>query len=122
MAGAVFLHFRTRATYKFGASDLAHQALRPNQWVMWAGLRHAARLGCTQMDLGRTSLPNEGLRRFKRSWGAQETVQASFRLRLSTGELVPMADRTTGLQTTLFRHLPLWVNRWMGSVLYRYAA
>lgn len=122
VAGAVFLHFQTRATYKFGASDLAHQALRPNQWVLWTGFRHATRLGCTQMDLGRTSLHHDGLRRFKRGWGAQETVQASFRFRLSTGDLVPVPDRTTGLQTALFQHLPLWVNRWMGNLLYRYAA
>jgi Acetyltransferase (GNAT) domain len=122
VAGAVFLHYNRQATYKFGASNLAYQALRPNQLVMWSGFREAFRLGCQQVDLGRTSLHHEGLRRFKRGWGATETRQAYHRFALPGGDRQQVLDRTSGWQTRLFQILPHWTGRWAGRLLYRYAA
>ena len=122
VAGAVFLQSNRHATYKFGASDLAYQALRPNQLVMWSGFREAFRLGCQQVDLGRTSLQHEGLRRFKRGWGALETRQAYHRFELPGGGRQQVPDRTSGWQTRLFQILPQWTGRWAGRLLYRYAA
>ncbi|MBN9692886.1 MAG: GNAT family N-acetyltransferase [Verrucomicrobia bacterium] len=122
VAGAVFLHSNRHATYKFGASDLAYQALRPNQLVMWSGFREAYRLGCQQVDLGRTSLQHEGLRRFKRGWGAMEIRQSYHRFVLPSGGRQQVPDRTSGWQTRLFQILPQWTGRWAGRLLYRYAA
>lgn len=122
VAGAVFLHQGRKAVYKFGASDLSLQQLRPNHYVMWTGIRHAARLGCTSMDLGRTSMDNEGLRRFKRGWGATEVKQVYHCLDTRLNRWRNLPDRTTGWQTHLFRRLPLWASRWIGRLVYRYAA
>jgi len=122
IAGAVFLHSGAKAVYKFGASDLKFQHVRPNQLLMWTGLRQASKLGCTSMDLGRTSLTNEGLRRFKRSWGARETIHAYHRWETRTGRTVPLPDRSSGWQTILFRRLPSWASQIIGRLAYRFAA
>lgn len=122
IAGAVYLHHGQQATYKFGASDLSFQNLRPNHGVMWTGLRHAAKLGCTTMDLGRTSMDNDGLRQFKSGWGAVEVTQVYHCLELASNRWLATPDRTTGWQTQLFQRLPLWTSRWLGRLLYRFSA
>jgi CelD/BcsL family acetyltransferase involved in cellulose biosynthesis len=122
IAGAVFLHHGVHAMYKFGASDLSFQNLRPNHGVMWTGIRHAAKLGCTAMDLGRTSMANDGLRQFKSGWGAVEVTQVYHCLELASNRWLATPDRTTGWQTQVFQRLPLWASRSLGRLLYRFAA
>ena len=122
VAGAVFLRFGKRAVYKFGASDGRLLDTRPNQRVMWTGLRHAARLGCAWMDLGRTSIANEGLRRFKQGWGAIETQLAYYCIDLNKKRLIMLRDHTSGWQVSCFRRFPIWASRIFGEVAYRFAA
>ncbi len=122
VAGAVFLRFGQRAVYKFGASIEARRHLRPNQLVMWSGIRHAASLGCTTLDLGRTSVGNDGLRQFKRGWGAAESHLAYHCFDLDDRREVVLNDRTHGWQTHWFRRLPVWIGRMIGTIGYRFAA
>jgi hypothetical protein len=122
VAGAIFLHFGCRALYKFGASDRDNQQLRPNQLTLWTGLRHAAQLGCTVLDLGRTSTQNAGLAQFKRGWGALESQLAYHCFDLQTSTRVALDDRTGGWQAWWFKNLPGWVGRWVGQMAYRFAA
>ncbi len=122
VAGAVFLKFGRRAVYKFGASDGRSLDTRPNQRVMWTGLRHAASLGCSWMDLGRSSLANEGLRRFKQGWGAIETQLAYYCIDLHKNRLNMLKDKTSGWQVNCFKRLPVWTASLLGQVAYRYAA
>jgi lipid II:glycine glycyltransferase (peptidoglycan interpeptide bridge formation enzyme) len=70
-AGIFFCHGR-EALYKYGASDFGLQQCRPNNLMMWASMRRCAEEGLTVLNLGRTSLSNEGLRRFKLGLGAIE--------------------------------------------------
>jgi len=72
IAASVFFQLGGRAIYKYGASDFAWQQLRPNQLVMWTAMQWLARNGATRLHLGKTSLTNEGLRRFKLNLGATE--------------------------------------------------
>ena len=72
VAAAVFLHHGREAVYKFGASDYAFQGLRPNNLVLWESMKKCATAGLTRLHLGRTSLHQEGLRRFKLGFGAVE--------------------------------------------------
>ena len=122
IAGAVFLRFGTRAVYKFGASDGRLLETRPNQRVMWAGLRHAAGLGGQWMDLGRTSIANEGLRRFKRGWGSVETRLMYHQIDLKRNRQNVMSDHTRGLQAVFLKLLPVCLTRWVGELAYRFAA
>lgn len=122
VAGAVFLKFGRRAVYKFGASDASTLAFRPNQLVMWTGLRHAAELGCTSLNFGRTSMDNLGLRQFKMGWGAMESHLAYQCYDIQIGQRVSLGDRTNGWQSRLFGRLPVWAGRLAGTLLYRFAA
>ncbi len=118
LAAAIFLQMGPRVVYKFGASDREHLPLRANNAVMWAAIRHYAATGCTTLDLGRTSTGQEGLRRFKLGWGAEETMTGYWRYDLRRERFARQPDRSTGWHTSLFRRLPLPVLRWLGAQLY----
>ena len=114
----VYFRYRKSALYKFGASDKAYQEHRPNNLVMWAGIQRLVNEGCEVLHFGRSSLANEGLRRFKLSWGSEEGVLQYFRMNPHTGQSIPMRDRTTGGHTSLFANLPLALNRLAGAMIY----
>jgi hypothetical protein len=118
LAAAVFFCDGRRALYKYGASDYAFQQLRPNHLLMWAALRHCAAGGLLQLHLGRTSLGNEGLRRFKLSLGASEETVAYCRYDFSAGRFVRDADRAEGWFNRVFALLPLPLLRLAGRILY----
>ena len=118
LAAAIFLQMGPRVVYKFGASDREYLHLRANNAVMWAAIRHYAETGCTTLDLGRTTVGQEGLRRFKLSWGSEETEIGYWQYDLRRDRFVRQPDRSTGWHTTLFRRLPVPVLRWLGERLY----
>jgi len=120
IAGAIYFHAGGSACYKFGASDERLQQLRGNNLVMWSAIRKYAREGFTTFDFGRTSLGNEGLRKFKASWGADESFLDYWRLDSGTGNFVTVPDRASGSQAALFRTLPVFLSRAIGSVAYRH--
>jgi hypothetical protein len=121
IAGAIFFRQGNRALYKFGASDDSQQQLRGNNAVMWKAIEHLARTGCTQLDFGRTSLTNEGLRRFKRSWGTTERTLDYFRYDLRNRRFVTTPDQAAGgLHTRVFRALPLGISRLFGALTYKH--
>jgi hypothetical protein len=121
-AGAVFFHSGSTALFKFGASDETFQALRPNNLVMWRAIEWHARAGFTQLDLGRTSLPNPGLRRFKLSWGAAEHPILYARFDCQAGTFVTVTDRSTGWHGNVFKRVPSSLARLVGAVAYRHVA
>ena len=122
VAGAVYLHSGATVHYKYGASDERDQQLRANNLVMHHAIEWHARQGFSQLDFGRTSLGNEGLRRFKLGWGPRETRLDYLRFALPSGQPVSAPDRAGGWQTPFFRHLPLGVNRLLGRWLYPHLA
>jgi hypothetical protein len=121
IAAAVFFHRGTQVLYKFSASDEAFQHVRGNNLVIWRAIEHYARQQYASLDFGRTSLTNDGLRRFKQSWHAEERPINYFRYNVSTGAIVPTPDQATaGLHTRLFRSLPQPVTRLIGAALYKH--
>jgi len=72
VAAAMFFHFSDKAIYKFGASDWAFQHLRGNNLVMWEAIKWCRRSGHASLSFGRTSIANQGLRRFKLGFGTEE--------------------------------------------------
>ena len=121
-AGAVFFHSGKTAVFKFGASDETLQHLRANNLVMWQAIRWHAQRGFALLDFGRTSLDNEGLRRFKLSWGAQERRIDYFRHDCRKAEFVTARDDSTGWHNRVFRFLPVPLSRLIGVAFYRHVA
>jgi len=119
ISAAIFFHFGAHALFKFGASDDRYQEHRPNNLVMWEGIKHAAALGAKSLHLGRTDLTHAGLRRFKLSLGADEEMLSYIRYDVSSAAWMSEKPRNPSvLPGALFRMLPLTVNRLAGTVLY----
>lgn len=118
IASAVFLHFGRRAVYKFGASDERFQQSRANNLVMWEGIKLLAELGFDTLHLGRTSIANKGLERFKLGWGANEEPIRYFKFDPVTRDLITGRDNSSGLHTQVFRKLPAALNRLAGAIIY----
>jgi hypothetical protein len=118
IAGAVFLRSAGRAIYKFGASDTAHWDLRPNQWAMWHGIRHLVSEGCAELHFGRTSRGDDGLSRFKRSWGCRTENLDYFRHDTRADHWSVGARPSAEGHPLVFGKMPLALNRLAGRLIY----
>jgi CelD/BcsL family acetyltransferase involved in cellulose biosynthesis len=118
VAAAVFLTFNGTVTYKYGASDARELGKRPNNLLFSETIRWACEAGFETLDFGRTDADNEGLRAFKRSWGADEHELAYtyFADREPTVE-PQLRDR---LMSATIRHSPAGFGRLVGEALYRH--
>jgi hypothetical protein len=118
LAGAVFFYGKD-AVYKFGASDESRQQARGNNLVMWEGIRWLAAQGCERLDFGRTSLENEGLRRFKAGWGSREGLIEYVKYDVRGSRFMVDKDRASGWHNQIFSRMPMALLRAAGAVLYR---
>jgi len=118
VAAAIFFQFGRTAIYKFGASEAASQGARGNNLVMWEGIRSLARSGCESLHFGRTSLANDGLRRFKLGWGTTEELMRYFQWDTVARKWVGGCDHSRGLHNVFFAKMPLAINRLAGAVVY----
>ena len=113
VAAAVFLQLRGHLIYKYGASDRSALARRPNNLLFAEVIRWACEAGLRELDFGRTDLQQEGLKRFKRGWGADELpLHHTY-----AGMDAPSGDGS-GVQRLLapvIRHSPPGVGRLVGT-------
>jgi CelD/BcsL family acetyltransferase involved in cellulose biosynthesis len=118
VAAGVFFWQGKRGYYKFGASNYGFQQLRPNNLMMWAAMEHCAERGLRTLNLGRTSVFNEGLRRFKLGLGSVEEKVEYGKYEFASKQFVRDADRVEGWFNRVFGVLPLPLLRLAGAVLY----
>jgi CelD/BcsL family acetyltransferase involved in cellulose biosynthesis len=119
IAAAVFLTYGGVLTYKYGASDEQFLHLRPNHVLFAEAIRLGCEAGMRELDLGRTDPDNEGLARFKRSWGAEELELAYTWF--ADGLPNPGAGRAARriIRTAIHRGPPV-TGRLIGTALYRH--
>lgn len=122
IAAAIFFHMGKKSVYKFGASDDSYQQLRGNNQVMWEAIKWLVRNGLEVLHLGRTSLANEGLRRFKRGWATEECRIEYFRYDFLTQRAAAVRDEVFGWHNRLFRAMPMGLSRLLGMLLYKHMA
>ena len=122
IAASVYFRMGARAIYKFGASDETHQELRGTNIVMWEAIKHLAHNGVTTLDFGRTSMGNEGLRRFKTNWGTHEYKIEYVKYDLRRDAFVTERDMAAGWHNWVFRVMPSGVSRLIGATLYKHLA
>jgi len=118
IAAAVFLTHKGTATYKYGASDASKLGKRPNNLLFAEIIRWACESGLQTLDFGRTDLDNEGLRSFKRSWGAREESLSYTYLDESEPSLQP--TRRDRIMSATIRRSPAAVGRLVGTALYKH--
>jgi len=120
VAGALYVHFGTKAVYKYGASDRRYQHLRANNLIMWEAIHWYASRGYTMFNFGRTEPENEGLLQFKRGWGADEHPINYYRYDLRKGMFVAKSLAVSGAHTAYFRRMPIPLLKMAGALLYRH--
>jgi hypothetical protein len=85
---------------------------------MWRGIQLLARAGTEKLRLCRTDYENDGLRRFKLSWGTGEETLGYFRRDPSGRECLAPAGQDFTFHKRIFGRLPLVFNRLAGSMIY----
>ena len=122
IAASVYFQLGSRAVYKYGASDESCQHLRGPNAVMWEAIKWHARNGAKTLHLGRTSIGNEGLRKFKLGWGAEENKIEYFKYDMRNERFITETDESTGWYNRVFKLLPTGLSRLIGALLYRHCA
>jgi Acetyltransferase (GNAT) domain len=122
VAASVYFQMGGRAIYKYGASDEIFQHLRGNNLVMWEAIKWLAGAGVKKLHFGKTSVSNEGLRRFKLGWGAVEEKIEYVKYDLRKNGFVTDNDEIAGWHNQVFRTLPVFASRLIGRALYRHWA
>jgi lipid II:glycine glycyltransferase (peptidoglycan interpeptide bridge formation enzyme) len=118
LAAGVFFHHGREAFYKFGASEYSSQQLRPNNILLWDAIKRCVDNGFDILHLGRTSLANEGLRRFKLGFGAREERIEYYKYHFVKQTFVRQIDHSATYFRLLFRCMPLPALRLAGEMLY----
>ena len=119
IAGGVFFSYRDKAMFKYGASDYSYQNLRANDLVMWKAIEWFCQNGFRRFCFGRTQIDHEGLRHFKLGWGCEETLLKYYKYSMAEGQFV----EKQGLEKpgyAVFRKMPIFMLRILGSILYRH--
>ncbi|OGV53162.1 MAG: hypothetical protein A2X49_03045 [Lentisphaerae bacterium GWF2_52_8] len=122
VASAVYFHREKNAIYKYGASDETFQHLRANNLVMWEAIKWYGRHNFQQLHFGRTSLTNQGLRRFKLGWGTEEHNIEYVRYDMRKDGFVTVKDGASGWHSHVFNVLPGFLSRFVGTMLYKHMA
>lgn len=118
IAAAVYLRYRSVLTYKYSAWAAEHHDKRPNDLLQLEALRIGCELGCSALDMGRCELSNEGLRRFKREFGAEEQVISYTLAPRPSGR--KSVRSLSNLQRRAIQRTPPAVGRMVGAAIYRH--
>jgi len=118
-AAAVFLLGGKTVTYKYGASNSDFWGRRPNHLLFWEAIQWSCQHGYRVFDFGRSDWENEGLRAFKGGWGTteRELIYSSLGKRAFRPP-----ESCVSIVQPVIRRSPVWLNRLLGSLLYRFAA
>lgn len=124
IGGALFLEWGDTLYYKFNASSLEALEVRPNDMVVWEGIKYARRRGLTRFDFGLSDSDQEGLLRYKRKFATEEKDISFLKYRpepeLSPGEkqMRALLNQLTDLFTE--SSVPDEITERAGAILYRY--
>ncbi len=72
IGGVLFLIWKNKLYYKFNASAPLRLAARPNDLVLWEGIKHGKAQGYDYLDFGLSDWDQEGLVRYKRKFASEE--------------------------------------------------
>ncbi len=120
IAGAVYFHFGDKALYKFGASKIEYLHLRPNNLIMWETISHLIDREFKEFSFGKTEPENDGLRRFKLSWGTKEEKIFTYKYNMMKEKFVPNPDSSRGFHNKIFRIMPIPFLKIIGNLFYKH--
>ena len=118
IAGGVFLNFGRRAVYKFGASDESQTKVPAGKLALWRAIQYYQSQQLEILEMGRTSIENAGLRRYKQAWGAAERRIRNFKYDLIHDRMLAERDKVYGWYNRFFTLCPPGLSRLIGAWLY----
>ena len=113
----LYCFYGDKIFYKYGASEQRSLSVRPNNGIIWDTIRWALANGYKELSFGRTDMEDTGLARFKASWGAESKVIRYWRCGLCAAVL---QNDCSGRCIPLLAHMPNFVSRAIGELLYRH--
>ncbi|MGA7415239.1 MAG: GNAT family N-acetyltransferase [Bryobacteraceae bacterium] len=79
IASILTLKHGSTITYKYGCSDARFNNLGGTQLLFWRTIQEATQEGLTELDMGRSSVDNQGLIAFKEHWDARRSTLKYWR-------------------------------------------
>lgn len=124
VGGVLFIEWQDKLYYKFNASNPDYISLRPNDLVVWEGIKYGQAKGYSYLDFGRSDWDHEGLLRYKRKFSSEEKTISILQYRpdeTPTQKEKQMRNLLPQL-TNLFvdKSVPDTVTEQAGEALYRY--
>jgi len=119
IAGGMFFQFDDKVIYKYNALDKKFQDLRPNDLITWWAIKRFCKEGFKNFSFGRTETSNEGLRRFKKGWGVEESIIRYYRYIFSQEKFVEGPEREIS-NIFLFKKMPIPLLKMAGTLLYKH--
>ncbi len=119
IASAIFLTHRKHVIYKYGASDLNFQNLRPNNLLFYEAIRFFKQEGYHRLSLGRTDLSNTGLINFKNGLTRNTNTVHYNRYNFSRKKFV-FVNNNYDKMNKLFNRMPIGLLNLTGKLLYRH--
>ncbi len=120
IAASVFLHYNGTIFHKFNASDESFLHLSANPGILWDTMQWGCARGFRTVDLGRSDLDGEGLIKYKRGWGSEESVLRYYRLPVGAARPGGGAASGRGMLKPIMKRLPLPLLKAIGKVLYEH--
>jgi len=74
IAGIITIKFNNTVLYGYGATLEKYKSYQPSSLLLWTAIEQYCQEGCTSFDLGRISVAEEGLARYKKNWGAKAQI------------------------------------------------
>ena len=124
VASIFTLRHRNTLTYKYGCSDARFHNLGGTHLLFWRAMQSAKDHGLTVFDLGRSTVQNEGLIRFKERWGAKRS--SLFYMTFTAAGLARGVSSHSGTDWKIryakrfFKYAPSSVLSFIGDALYKH--
>ena len=126
IGGVIFLEWQHKLYYKFNASDPAYISLRPNDLIVWEGIKYGLAKGYTYLDFGLSDWDQEGLLQYKRKFASEEKTISFLRYTpngAQTSQVHPLRNVLSELTALLTdASVPDQVTEKAGEVLYQFFA
>jgi lipid II:glycine glycyltransferase (peptidoglycan interpeptide bridge formation enzyme) len=121
ISGSIYFKIGKKIIYKYGASYPDYFEFRGNHFVMWEAIKKYSNEGYENFDFGRTEFKHEGLRKFKLSWGSDESFIYTQRIDAYRSTLL-IGSKTNGLHNNIFRYTPIAVLNLISKLFYKHIA
>jgi len=120
IGGLITSHFGDKVIFKYGASDQKYYRLNPNNMLIWEALKQYAQNGYKSISLGRTDFENEGLRKYKIAYGANETIITNYKYDFKKEQFIQDTYKEVTWINKLLKKAPLSLLKITGSLLYKH--